>query len=100
VARQEEREHVPPVGERDPNAWGLYDMHGNVGEWCYDLYDENYCGHVEVIDPVGPQSRSRRVLRGGVYCRDHTFCRSSARDFLYPLVVNSYHGFRVARTYD
>jgi formylglycine-generating enzyme required for sulfatase activity len=53
-----------PVGSFKPNAWGLYDMSGNVWEWCWDRYDQNY-GHHPETDPVGPRSGGNRVFRGG-----------------------------------
>jgi formylglycine-generating enzyme required for sulfatase activity len=68
-----------PVKSYDPNHWGLYDMHGNVSEWCNDYYDEYTDGHIE--NPTGPSlSKSmEKVIRGGDY-RDHANnCRSAFR---------------------
>src|SRR4051812_5689434 len=56
---------TPPVGQKLPNPWGLYEMHGHVFEWCQDLYDA-YPGGI-AIDPKRPATRSIRVFRGGLW---------------------------------
>ena len=68
-----------PVGLKQPNTFGLYDMHGNVFQWCWDVYDSYQTGNL--TDPIGPvaTSSSRRVSRGGCWDSNADVCRSSNR---------------------
>jgi formylglycine-generating enzyme required for sulfatase activity len=72
-----------PVGRRRPNPWGLYDMYGNVEEWCYNGWRGSLPG-VKVTDPQGPVLRQYRVLRGGSWQSKAKDCRSASRDFAWP----------------
>jgi formylglycine-generating enzyme required for sulfatase activity len=83
-----------PVGEKKANAWGLYDMQGNVWEWCSDWYDEYPKGAVS--DPTGPKEGSSRVFRGGGWDYEAALCRSAYRVRFDPSFRNDSLGFRVA----
>jgi len=86
-----------PAGSFLPNGFGLYDMHGNVGEWCSDCYADSYA-NAKNQDPTGPDSGSDRVLRGGRWCDAPLpqFCRSAYRYWYSPGLRSSIIGFRVA----
>ena len=88
-----------PVGELKPNAWGLYDMHGNVYEWCQDWHGP-YGKETVLIDPTGPVSGERRVLRGGAFNDRPKIVRSAYRTNSQPAYRSYTLGFRLARTYD
>jgi formylglycine-generating enzyme required for sulfatase activity len=90
-----------PVGEKQPNAWGLHDCHGNVWEWCSDWFGEYsanpWPGKFRLTrDPQGPASSPGRVLRGGGWRCNPRNCRSAFRDFLDPSGRYYFIGFRVA----
>lgn len=84
-----------PVGLKVPNVHGLYDMHGNVNEWCSDWYESD-CGG-DAVDPLGPTSGSSRVIKGGAWNSQAQDCRSAHRSSSSPGFSGEGIGFRVVR---
>ena len=82
------------VGSYAPNAWGLYDMHGNVAEWCLDFF-ASQLGTSPVTDPEGAESGVERVLRGGSWNLTASSCCSASRDAEYPTESDTTKGFRI-----
>ena len=92
-------EKTSPVGSYPPNGWGLYDLHGNVWEWCLDWFDEKYYDeckrHGIAENPPGPETGLGRVLRGGSWIGDARYCRSADRSFGRPSHRDGLIGFRL-----
>jgi formylglycine-generating enzyme required for sulfatase activity len=85
-----------PVGDKKPTAWGLYDMYGNIWEWCQDWYEDGYYAKSPMDDPTGAATGSYRVIRGGGWYIPARYCRSANRLSLVPGLRYRYLGFRVS----
>ncbi len=90
--RDNSGERTHPVGQKQPNAWGLYDMHGNVWEWCSDFFSDPTGS---VTDPRGPVSGSLHAVRGGSFNNGVQHCREALRDPQLPTTSED-QSFRVA----
>ena len=86
-----------PIGQLKPNAWGLYDVHGNVHEWCQDWFDRNYYSQSPSNSPLGPSSGLAKVLRGGDWGSENWYCRCASRSLSSPDRRSNRLGFRLVR---
>ena len=89
----ENRQRTLPVGSFQPNSWGLYDMHGNVAEWCSDWFSKEYVPPTK--DPEGSQTGTSKIIRGGSWCLHAYMARSAKRDSDLPYFGYSSVGFRL-----
>ncbi len=89
-----------PAAHKQPNAWGLYDMHGNVWEWVQDWYDGNYYSHSPANDPKGPETGKFRVYRGGSWVASAANLRAGIRYSGSPISRSRDLGFRLVRQVD
>lgn len=97
--RENSKRKTHPVGQKKPNAWGLYDMHGNVFEWCQDCFDVSYGSERAVTDPKRLAGGFGRLLRGGSFVGTAGALRSTYRNYNRPSDRDRNYGFRPVRTY-
>jgi len=94
INRKSKRDKTLPVGTFAPNAWGLYDMHGNVSEWCSDRYSEQYAEFLQPI-PKGTETVLQRICRDGSWASIAENCRSASRHYQNQDCISYFLGFRI-----
>ena len=94
-AGDKNEKYAHAVGQKRANPFGLYDMHGNVFEWCQDWYGDDFYEESAMSDPAGPSSGSSRVVRGGSWNGEPDYCRSGYRLYCVPGYRIRSFGFRV-----
>ncbi len=102
VFAENSRDMTQPVGSQKPNAWGIFDLYGNVSEWVHDCYAPNYYKSSPKENPTGPTTGDKRVLRGGSWTSSAENCRASVRMFDTPGITDACfakdtYGFRCVR---
>ena len=90
------RSHIHEVATKQPNELGLFDMSGNVGEWCQDYHEAAYYSISPSVNPKGPENGSFHIVRGGCFIDKERFCRNASRSFLWPTGMSSRIGLRLA----
>lgn len=94
----EDGNSTKPVGSKQPNELGIYDMTGNVWEWCYDWYSNEYYSISPSDNPQGPDTGTARIIRGGGWSNPGYFSRVTNRGLITPDSKENFIGFRLART--
>jgi formylglycine-generating enzyme required for sulfatase activity len=88
-------EKIYPIGKKQPNELGIFDMSGNVEELCADFYDKKFYSSSPELNPIGPSEGSDRVIRGGSWHFSKKYCCVSFRDAFTPETFDSSVGFRL-----
>ncbi len=95
--RHNSGQETHPVGQLHHNAWGLYDMHGNIHEWCADWFERSYYEKSPVLSPTGPVKGLARSLRGGDWGSEEWYCRCAIRSLSSPDRRSPKVGFRIVK---
>ena len=94
----DKRKKPQPLGVKKPNELGIYDMSGNLAEWCWDYYDKDYYKYSEYENPTGPKKGRVRILRGGSWIFNSIFAKTTYRLSDNPDTKNYHYGFRLVRS--